>query len=276
MLPTLVSLIMFPLFFLVNPGFISMLPEPYQQLANEPWIIIPSVVMTLALTIFVTFLGAMAQTTTTLGALKAANGTERLAFREVVRESLPYFWRVLGLYFLFGTVWMLIVFVFMGLNIGISVLTLGLGSLCMVPLFILIFPVVLVGYSVLELAQAAIISDDARTMNAISKGWQLFRRNILPVTLLMLILYFGISIISGIFMVPIMVPMMLFPLSMDASGEFNTSMLWIFLGLFPVMMMLMMVVQGILMAFFQSAWAVAYLRLNLPSANAPVLIEANA
>jgi hypothetical protein len=37
------------------------------------------------------------------------------------------------------------------------------------------------------------------------------------------------------------------------------------------MILFMYVVQGILMAFFQSAWAVAYLRLN-STENAPIVV----
>jgi hypothetical protein len=50
-------------------------------------------------------------------------------------------------------------------------------------------------------------------------------------------------------------------------------MLVFFLVLFPIMMVVMYVVQGILMAFFQSAWAVAYLRISAIDPNTPILVE---
>jgi hypothetical protein len=55
---------------------------------------------------------------------------------------------------------------------------------------------------------------------------------------------------------------MLLPLALDSSGQFTNLFLLLFIIVFPVVFLLMVVIQGILMAFFQSAWAVAYNRLN--------------
>ena len=130
----------------------------------------------------------------------------------------------------------------------------------------------IVGYSVLELAQAAIVADDMGTMDAISHGWKLFRANWLGVILLMVILYFALTMLSSVFMFPMMFPMMLFPMAMESQGNFNNLMLVFFFVFFPIMFVVMYVVQGILMAFFQSAWAVAYMRLSR-NANTPIVLE---
>jgi hypothetical protein len=204
----------------------------------------------------------LVQTATTYGALKVKKGAGKLTLRELFTESWPYFWRVLGLYFIFGGAWFLLIFSFMTVNVFGSALTFGLASLCFVPFFFLTIPIAIVGYSVLELAQAAIIEDDMPTMEAIGHGWRLFRENALNVVLLMVILYFAFSILSSVIVFPLMFPMMLLPMGLDSSGSFNKIMPVFFLVLFPLMFVLTSVVQGILMTFFQSAWAVAYLRLN--------------
>jgi hypothetical protein len=130
------------------------------------------------------------------------------------------------------------------------------------PFFLLLIPLIIIGYSVLELAQAAIIADDRGVMDAIAHGWRLFRANALGVLLLMVILYFGLSMLSSVFVFPMMLPMMFLPFGLDAGGNFNEFFVVFFLVVFPIMFLLMYIIQGILMAFFQSAWAVAYLRLN--------------
>ena len=79
--------------------------------------------------------------------------------------------------------------------------------------------------------------------------------------------------VSSVFIFPMMFPMMLLPLGMDTQGDFNTPMLIFFVVLFPIIFLVMYVVQGILMAFFQSAWAVAYLRMNQNDSNAPIALE---
>jgi hypothetical protein len=160
----------------------------------------------------------------------------------------------------------------MGIFMFGSMLTFGLASICVMPLFLLLIPVLLVGASVLELAQAGIIADDMGTLNAISHGWNLFRTNWLAVTLLMLILYFGMYFLSMIPAFPMVVPMMLLPLGMESQGGFENFMPVVFFVIFPITFVLMYVVQGILMTFFQTAWAVAYIHLS-HNANASIALE---
>ena len=272
MLPGLFSIVLFPFMFVLNPGFAMYLPKPWNQYANEEWVAVAFVVVTFISIIPIMFVGIVAQLTTTYGAVKVDNGAEKLAFMGLFRESLPYFWRVLGLYAIFGGAWMVLWLGFMAFFMLSSLLTFGLAFICIVPLFILLIPVLLVGYSVLELAQAAIVADDMGTLNAISHGWKLFRANWLGVVLLMVILYFALSTLSSVFVFPMMFPMMLFPLGLDSEGEFNNLMLVFFVVIFPLMFAFMYIVQGILMAFFQAAWAAAYIRLNR-SANTPIILE---
>jgi hypothetical protein len=272
MLPALFAVLLMPFMLVANPAFAMFLPEPWNQYANETWVMATSVALTFIFMIPIMFMGIIAQLTTTYGAVKMEKGAEKLAFRELFRESLPYFLRVFGLYFIFGGAWMLLVFAFMAVNVLGSMLTFGLASLCFMPFFLLLFPIAFVGYSVLELAQAAIIADDMGTMEAISHGWKLFRANWLHVILLMVILYFALAMLSSVFMFPMMVPMMLFPLGIDAQGNFNNLMPVIFLVFFPIMFFFIYIVQGILMAFFQTAWAVAYMRLSR-NANTPIVVE---
>jgi hypothetical protein len=212
------------------------------------------------------------QLTTTYGAVKVERGTEKLTFRGLFSESLPYFWRVLGLYAIFGGAWMVVWFAFMAIFIFSSIFTFGLGFICIIPIFLLCIPVLVVGYSVLELAQAAIVVDDMRTLDAIAHGWELFRANWLGVTLFMVILYFVMYILSSVFAFPMIFPMMMLPMGMDVPGDISTTMFVIFSIAFVAMFMLMYVVQGILMTFFQSAWAVVYMRLS-HNMNTPIVLD---
>ncbi len=273
MLPGLFSIVIMPFMFLANPAFATFLPEPWNQYANETWFVAVFMGIMFILMIPIMFVSVMSQLTTTYGALKAEKGAERLTFCGLFSECLPYFWRVVGLYAIFGSVWMLFVFSFMAVTMLGAIATAGLAMICVMPLFLLLIPVITVGYSVLELAKAAIVADNMGTMKAISHGWKLFRINWLTVILLMVILYFAFSMLSSVVIFPMMFPMMLFPLGMEmgSQGDFNNFIPVIFIILFPIMFALMYVVQGILMTFFQSAWAVAYLRLNSDE-NTPIVV----
>ena len=275
MLPGLAGLLMMPLFVIGNPGLAPFLPEPFNQTMSESGFVIFTVIATAILIIPIMFLSVLVQGATTFGALEADKGTARLSFRETIKRSLPYFWRLFGLYALFGTAWALVVIGFVALNIGVSFLTFGLGTLCMIPMFLLLVPFLVVGYSILELAQAAIITDDMNMKDAISKSWQMFRINWLAIVLLMLMLYFALTIISMVFVFPLMFPMMLFPIAFETSADLRTPFMLIFFVFFPIMMLIMTAVQGILMAFFQSAWLVAYRQLDR-SQITPVFVQGDA
>ena len=271
-LPGLFAGVLMPFMFIANPAFAMFLPEPWNRYANETWVMAAFVALSFIIMIPIMFVGIVAQLTTTYGAVKVEKGAEKLAFRELFSESLPYFWRVLGLYAIFGGTWMLIWFAFMAITAFSSIFTFGLASLCVMPLFLLAIQILILGYSVLELAQVAIIADNMGTMEAISHGWKLFRANWLSVILLMVILYFALTMLSSIFVFPMMFPMMLFPLGMESQGNFNNLMLVFLFVFFPIMILFMYAVQGILMAFFQSAWAVAYMRLS-HNVNLPIVLE---
>lgn len=274
MLPGLLMIVFMPVMFLANPGFMMFLPEPYSQYANEPWVILVFMGLMFVLVIPSVFLGIIAQLTTTYGAVKVEKGAEKLGFKQLFQESLPYFWRVFGLYAIFGGAWMIIWFGIMSIVMAGTMLTMGLATICMFPLFLLAIPVIVVGYSVLELAQAAIVADDMKTLDAIKHGWELFRANVLGVVIVILILYFGMSILSSIFVMPMsMFPMLLMPLGMVSEGDPGVLMAVIFGIFFMVMIVVIYAVQGILMTFFQSAWAVLYLRLSR-TPDAPVMAEA--
>lgn len=276
LLPMLFSIVIMPFMLLANPAFGTFLPEPWNQYANEPWVMGIFISLTFLLMIPIMFVSVLAQSATTYGALKVEKGAAQLAFRELFSESLPYFWRVLGLYFIFGTAWVLLVFSLMVLQTIGSALTFGLASLCFMPFFLLLFPVALVGYSILELAQAAIIEDDMRTTEAIAHGWKLFRGNVLNVVILMVILYFALYLLSSVVTFPLMIfPMMLMPLGFESQGSFDKIMPVFLMVVFPLMFIFMSVVQGILMTFFQSAWAVAYLQLNKDIPASAVVMESN-
>lgn len=269
MLPGAVTFVVMPLFILSNPGFLMMMPEPFSNYADESWILLIFSGLMMVVTVLSMLLGTIAQLTTVYGALKVEQGAEKLSFLGLLNESKPYFWRILGLYAIFVGAWTVLYFAVMFLFMAGSMLTMGLATLCFMPFFLLLLPVMLVGYSVLELAQAAIIADDMRTFHSISHGWKLFRENWLGVTLLMLILYFGLTMLSSVAVFPIMAPMMAFPIMAETQGNINNFMMIFLLVLFPLALFLMVIIQGILMAFFQSAWAVTYLRITRGGTSTP-------
>jgi hypothetical protein len=103
---------------------------------------------------------------------------------------------------------------------ALSVVTLGIASICMAPLSFLLYPAMFVWYIWMEQSMAAIVVDNMNVTDAARHGWQVFRNNIAGVAVIGLVLYFGASIIGMIAVMPLMVPFFALPFAMGAE-EFN-------------------------------------------------------
>lgn len=200
----------------------------------------------------------------TVGVLYAERGEERLSFVDLIRESYPFFWRILGTMLLFTGGMMLVMFAFFMVITLVSVVTFGLGMICLTPFFLLQYPLMLVWYVCMEQSMAAVVVDNMGIMDAVRQSWKLFRKNILAFVLVSLVLYFGISMLSSIVMMPIMLPFFLIPFAIE-SGEFNKIIL-LFAGLCSVVFIpIFAIFQGGVMALMKSGWVITYLRLTRSS-----------
>lgn len=274
MMPGILALFFMPLFILANPAFPMLMGgDPDTYFTDYPWIPFALIAVMFLFAIPSIFLSVMAQLATTYGAIKVEKGAEKLAFMDLFRESLPYFWRVMGVYAIFAACWMVIWFGFMFFFMAGSMLTMGLASLCFIPFFFLLIPLLIAGLSVVELAQNAIVADDMGVMDAISHGWKLFRANWLGIVILMIVLYFAMYILSMVITFPMMFPMMFLPLGFNAQGEPSLVMMILFFAFTMLIFLGSFIVQGISMAFFQTGWAVLYQRINRAN-DAPVTAEA--
>ena len=274
MMPGILALFFMPLFILANPAFPMLMGgDPDTYFTDYPWIPFALIAVMFLFAIPSIFLSVMAQLATTYGAIKVEKGAEKLAFMDLFRESLPYFWRVMGVYAIFAACWMVIWFGFMFFFMAGSMLTMGLASLCFIPFFFLLIPLLIAGLSVVELAQNAIVADDMGVMDAISHGWKLFRANWLGIVILMIVLYFAMYILSMVITFPLMFPMMFLPLGFNAQGEPSLVMMILFFAFTMLIFLGSFIVQGISMAFFQTGWAVLYQRINRAN-DAPVTAEA--
>lgn len=274
MMPGVLAVFFMPLFILANPAFPMLMGgDPDTYFTDYPWIPFVFIGVMFLFAIPSIFLSVMAQLATTYGAIKVEKGAEKLAFMDLFRESLPYFWRVLGVYAIFAACWMVIWFGFMFFFMAGSMLTMGLASLCFIPFFFLLIPLLIAGLSVVGLAQNAIVADNMSIMDAVSHGWKLFRANWLGIVILMIVLYFAMYFLSMVITFPMMLPMMFLPFGFDAQGEPNLVMMVLFFAVIMVISLLSIIVQGISMAFFQTGWAVLYQRINRKE-NSPVTVEA--
>lgn len=218
-------------------------------------------------------------TVPSLGTLQLERGSEKLNFGELIRGTLPYFWRVLGVFLLIGLSGFLVAIVFMGCTGVLSMVTFGLASICGLIFFI---PLGMLIFAFIEQGMAAVLVDNLGVSSALQRAWELIKENLGVMVLMSLIIYLGSAIVSMIISIPVMIPMFGYMTnmmqSMGSEPDFQS-----FDRLFRNMMGWMLafsplyaIFQGILIAFTQSAWTLTYVRLTKPQVNAPVTLEANA
>jgi hypothetical protein len=236
-----------------------------------------------ALTIF---LGTIGKVGLIRGTFQAETGAEQLIFGELFSGSTPYFWRVFGLSLI----------VALPLLAGIAAVVAGfvafvisasggsdeatLSLLALVPLFIgcvcLLIPLLFVVGMIVRQAERAIVLDNMPVLPSISRGWEIFRSNLGPIILMALILAILNLIVGFVIALPIFVvalPAILAFLAGEGQSWSPLVLLGICICLYiPVSLLL----NGIAIAFTESAWTLTYMRLTRPQGNAPSIAEANA
>lgn len=220
------------------------------------------VVLVLALVaIFLTTIGRIGMIR---GTQQAEQGAAGFSFGELFSGSLPYFWRVFLLNLLAGLVsFAAIMFLVILFAFG-AFLTFGLALICLIPLICLLVPLFWLLYVYLEQANIAIVVDNLSIMDGLRRGWQVFTDNLGTMIIMGLILYVGVALIGGM-----IIGAPLFLIAVPALGGLflgRDSALWgglliaglCFVAYLPVLILL----NGILTSYIESAWTLTYMRLT--------------
>jgi hypothetical protein len=270
-LQTMAGFLLLPL--AIIPAFAPLISDQAGGITNEPWFFLIFfggffIFMLELYPLSVVINGAL-----TMGVLRAEQGEEKLSFMELIRESLPYFGRLLGSMLLFGGGILLVMLIFFALQTILSVVTLGLGTVCTGPISLLSYPLFFVWYVCLEQSMTAIVVDKMNVMDAARQSWELFRKNMAAVVVIGLVLYFGLSLIGGIIMLPMIVPFFAIPFALGVE-EFNRMILLVAGICAAIYLPLFVIFQGAVMAFMKSGWVLTYLRLTRSPTLQPLLQEA--
>jgi len=218
-------------------------------------------------------ISVFAQTSATLGILDSNQDTEHFSASELIKNSLPFFWRVLGLMLLFAVGMNLIFFITQAIMFLLTIVTLGIAAICMTPIMFLMYPAFYIAIIWMEQAMNGIIIDNMTVTDAAKQGWNLIRNNFMSIALMALVVYFGIGLVTGILIVPIMIPLFVVPFSF-IENEPNWTILSISMLCIAVFMPLFAFISGWSLIFTKSAWVLTYLRLTRGLAAQPILFEA--
>ena len=251
--------------------FTQGLQQAGQYVQDHVWVIILFIILGILFFVVSYALGMMGRIGLIKGTYKSENGAVSLSFGEIWSESMPYFWRIFGLNFLVGLVFVVI---FLPLVLG-GVVTAGVGFLCALPLICILIPVSWVVSLVIEQAQPAVVIEDLSMLDALKRGWEIVKANLITMIALSLILGIGSAIVGLIIAIPIILAVV--PVIIGA-GSLNESLtpVYITLACCAVYMPVLIFFNGVLTAYIQSTWALTYMRLSKPKEDAPIFVEANA
>jgi len=241
-----------------------------QWLENNVWVIVAVIAFLVLLSLIFMALGFIGRIALIKGTYSADKGAESLAFGELFSESLPYFWRVFGLSFLIGLA-ILVVIVPLVL---VGVLTAGVGFLCILPLLCILIPIAIVVGVVLEQANAAIVLEDLGMFDGFKRGWDVAKGNAGAIFIMALILMVGGGIIGVIIAIPIIIA--IFPIMFGVMADQASTALWVGVACVVAYFPIIIVLNGILTAYIQSAWTLTFMRLTTPKKDEPIVIEVNA
>jgi hypothetical protein len=252
-------------------GSVSLIFNPSFSSFSDPAEVnkaLPSILLSNGLVLLLTILSipvyVVGMAIPSLGTLQVETGRERVHLRELMQAVLPYFWRILGIVALVWVGVFAVMMLFFGCILVLSLITFGIGALCVLPLIILFIPLTILVYALMEQGVSAVLVDNLGFSSALQRAWELVRKNLGVMALMSIIIYLGATIISMVISVPMMIPMFGFMFNMGSEPDFQsferlfrTMTLWM-LAFSPLYALL----QGILLTYMQSVWTLTYMRLT--------------
>lgn len=253
---------------------------------NVVGIIAVTIALVCIISILAIFLG-------TIGRIGLIRGTglveagESVTFGQLFSESMPYFWRVFGLSLLVGLPFVIVVgamvAAFVVFVIGMSQNgsnSSALGFLALLPFFLgcmcLLIPIGFVINLIVRQAERAIVLEDAGVLPSLSRGWDIFRTNLGPLLVMAIILGVIGLVVGFIVAIPILIVLIPASFAFLAGNARNWTPLMFALACMCLLTPVLWLINGILMAYVESAWTLTYLRLTRPLDASPVIVEANA
>jgi hypothetical protein len=202
----------------------------------------------------------------TLGVIRAERGEGSTKFMDLLKDGVPYFWRVLGVMLVVNLTLGLVFTIFNLLAFLLIVVTIGMASICLQPIMILLTPLMFLMVGVLESAQIAVIADEMNVMDAIKHAFQVVRAHVWKYVIITLIVYFGSSILSSFIVMPLMMPVFIIPFLIGLGQEMSIqSMVLISVLFFCIFFPVMMLVSSVLGVFMKTSLDITYLRLSSPA-----------
>jgi hypothetical protein len=178
------------------------------------------------------------------------------------QRGLHYFWKILGAQVL---LWLLAALVLGILFVAGGILTLGtlgVALLCLVPLACLLIPVVLLFGVYVMLTQVALVVEELDFGAAFSRSWQVMRDNLGNVILLGILLVIGGAVVGFLLFLPFIgvAAPALAGLAIGGERAAAAGIAFSIIGAL-FLLPLLILANGIIQTFVTGTWTIAYRRM---------------
>ncbi|RME08658.1 MAG: hypothetical protein D6803_00655 [Anaerolineae bacterium] len=204
------------------------------------------------------------------GAMLAEDGVGQLAFAQRLENIKPFFWRVLGLNLLLGLAIFALIMLLVVPMVVLGAITAGVLFLCFLPLICLLLPLFWAAGILIEQANLALIIEDLNILNAVQRGWEVFRANLGNYLLMGLILGIGGAIVRFIIALPTL--FIILPAVIGTISGTLTENDWFFGGglaiaglCLVIYLPVLLILNSGLQAYIETAWTLTYRQLNMPA-----------
>ena len=161
------------------------------------------------------------ESSVTLGVYRVELSIQPIAFKDLLKDGLQYFWRFLGVSLLVGVSITAVFLTVFSCLAALSVVTMGFAAFCLQPLFILLIPFMWLVMTFMEQAESAIIADGMSMTNSIKQAYELIKANIWKYLLITVIVYLGMGFLISLITFPFMIPIFFFMINnMEAGPDF--------------------------------------------------------
>jgi len=229
-------------------------------------------VLALVIWLITIAIGAIGKIGLIRGTEQVEGGAQSLIFGQLFSEGMPYFGRVVGL-----SVILILPAFLLGLVVAVmAVIALAAGAgdpdaailgfagiapfaVCCACLFI---PLMIVLNMIFRQAERAAVLEDLGLMPALSRGWEIFKANLGAIIVMAIIL--GIlGLVAGfIFALPVFIIFVPAALAYAIGNAQNSTPILLGTVCFCLYLPVLLLLNGILVAYTESAWTLTYMRLT--------------
>lgn len=249
-----------------TPTWLQPYIQQFDSMTDVQFVVIIGalILLTLVLVVLAIFLGTIGRIGLVRGTQQAEGGAASLSFGELFSSSTPYFWRVFGLNLVVGLAIFVIAITFALLAVLGGIATLGIALLCLIPLVCILVPVGWFVSVIVEQASIAIVLENLGVMDGLRRGWDVVRNNLGAMIVMALILMLGVGGIGGI-LIGLPVVLILVPAALGTAvggGDLLGGGLLVAGICFVAYLPVLLILNGILRSFIESAWTLTFLRLT--------------